>query len=61
MWSAMWVAKVCLKLESSSRPLSWWMGNWREVKKALAKDSKVVWDPDLSSTYHLVDGTVSVH
>jgi hypothetical protein len=60
MWSAMWVAEVCLKLESSSRPLSWQMGNWKKVKKALANDSKVVWDPDLSSTYHLAEGPVSV-
>jgi hypothetical protein len=60
MWSAMWVAEVCLKLDSSSRPLSWWMGNWKKVKNALAKDSKVVWDPDFSSTYHLADGPVSV-
>ena len=51
---------VCLKLESSSRPLSWWIGNWKKVKNALANDSKVVWDPDFSSTYHLADGTVSV-
>jgi hypothetical protein len=36
------------------------MGNWKKVKKALANDSKVVWDPDLSSTYHLADGPVSV-
>jgi hypothetical protein len=37
------------------------MGNWKKVKKALANDSKVVWDPDLSSTYHLAKGPVSVH
>jgi hypothetical protein len=28
---------------------------------ALAKDSKVMWDPDFLSTYHLVDEPVSVH
>jgi hypothetical protein len=60
MWSAMWVDEVCLKLDSSSRPLSWQMGNWKKVKNALAKDSKVPWDPDFSSTYHLADGPVSV-
>jgi hypothetical protein len=61
MWSAMCVAEVCLKLDSSSRPLSWQMGNWKKVKNALANDSKVAWDPDFSSTYHLADGPVSVH
>jgi hypothetical protein len=60
MWSAMCVDEVCLKLEISSRPLPWQMGNWKKVKNALANDSKVVWDPDFSSTYHLTDGTVSV-
>ena len=60
MWLAMWVVEVYLKLDSSSRPLSWWMGNWKKVRNALANDSKVVWDPDLSSTYHLADGPVSV-
>jgi hypothetical protein len=54
------VAEVCLKLESSSRPLSWQIGNWKKVKNDLVKDSKVAWDPDFSSTYHLVDGPVSV-
>ena len=60
MWSVMWVVEDCLKLDSSSRPLSCQMGSWKKVKKALAKDSKVEWDPDFSSTYHLVDGPVSV-
>jgi hypothetical protein len=60
MWSAMCVAEVFLKLDSSSRPLSWWMGNWKKVKNALANDSKVAWDPDFYSTYHLTDGPVSV-
>ena len=60
MWSAMWVDEDYLKLDSSSRPLSWQMGSWKKVKKALANDSKVVWDPDFSSTYHLADGPVSV-
>ena len=60
MWSAMWVAEDCLKLESSLRPLSCQIGNWKNVKKALAKDSKVECDPDFSSTYHLADGSVSV-
>jgi hypothetical protein len=60
MWLAIWVAEVYLKLDSSYRPLSWRMGNWKKVKKYLANDSKVVWDPDLSSTYHLADGPVSV-
>ena len=60
MWSAMCVVEVCLKLDSSSRPLSCRMGNWKKVKKSLANDSKVMRDPDLSSTYHLVDGPVSV-
>ena len=60
MWSVMWVAEVCLRLDNSSRPLSWQMGNWKKVKNALANDSKVAWDPDFSSTYHLVDGPVSV-
>jgi hypothetical protein len=55
------VVEVCLKLESSSRPLSWQIGNWKKVKNALAKDSKVAWDLDFSSTYHLADGLVSVH
>jgi hypothetical protein len=54
------VDEVCLKLESSSRPLSCRMGNWNKVKNALANDSKVLWDPDFSSTYHLADGPVSV-
>ena len=54
------VAEVCLKLESSSRPFSWRIGNWKKVKNALAKDSKVAWDPDFSSMYHLDDGLVSV-
>jgi hypothetical protein len=54
------VAEVCLKLDSSSRQFSWWMSNWKKFKNALAKDSKVVWDPDFSSTYHLADGPVSV-
>jgi hypothetical protein len=61
MWSAMCVAEVFLKLESSSRPLSWRMGNWNKVKNALANNSKVAWDPDFSLTYHLADGPVSVH
>ena len=61
MWSAICVEAVCLKFESSSRPLSWQMGNWKKVKNALAKDSKVTWDPDFSSTYHLDDGPVRVH
>jgi hypothetical protein len=61
MWSMMCVAEVCLKLEISSRPLSRRMGNWKKVKNALANDSKVAWDPDFSSTYHLADGPVSVH
>jgi hypothetical protein len=60
MWPTMWVAEVYLKLDSSSRPLSWRMGNWKKVKNALVNDSKVVWDPDFSSTYHLADGPVSV-
>jgi hypothetical protein len=60
MWSAMCVVEVCLKLESSSRPLSWKMGNWKKVKNVLAIESKFVWDPDFSSTYHLADGPVSV-
>jgi hypothetical protein len=60
MWSAMWVAEDCLKLDSSSRPLSCRMGSWKKVKKALANDSKVECDPDFSSTYHLADGPVSV-
>jgi hypothetical protein len=55
------VVEVCLKLESSSRPLSWQIGNWKKVKNVLAKDSKITWDPDFSSTYHLADGPVSVH
>ena len=54
------MAEVCLKLESSSIPLSWQIGNWKKVKNSLAKDSKVAWDPNFSSTYHLVDGLVSV-
>ena len=33
MWSAMWVVEVCLKLDSSSRPFSWRMGNWKKVKR----------------------------
>jgi hypothetical protein len=57
----MCVDKVYLKLESSSRPLSWHMGNWKKVNNALANDSKVAWDPDFSSTDHLADGPVSVH
>jgi hypothetical protein len=61
MWSVIWVDEVCLNLDSSSRPLSWQMGNWKKFKKALVNDSKVVWDPDLSLTYHLADGSVSVH
>jgi hypothetical protein len=60
MWSAIWVAEVYLKLDSSSRPFSCRMVSWKKVKKALAKDSKVEWDPDFSSTYHLADGLVSV-
>jgi hypothetical protein len=60
MWSAMCVAEVCLKLESSSRPFSWRTGNWKKGKNALANDSKVAWDPDFSSTYHLANGPVSV-
>jgi hypothetical protein len=60
MWSAMCVAEVCLKLDSIYRPFSWRMGNWKKVKNALANDSKVTWDPDFSSTYHLADGPVSV-
>jgi hypothetical protein len=36
------------------------MGNWKKVKKDLVNDSKVEWDPDFSSTYHLADGSVSV-
>ena len=36
------------------------MANWKKVKKALANDSKVAWDLDFSSTYHLADGPVSV-
>jgi hypothetical protein len=60
MWSAMCVVEVCLKLESSSRPFSWRMGNWKKVKNTLANDSKVAWDPDFSSTYHLAEGPVSV-
>jgi hypothetical protein len=32
----------------------------KKDKKALASDSKVIWDPDFSSTYHLEDGPVSV-
>ena len=55
------MAEFCLKLEGSSRPFSWWIGNWNKVKNSLAKDSKVAWDLDFSSTYHLVDGPVSVH
>jgi hypothetical protein len=31
------------------------------MQECLANDSKVVWEPDFSSTYHLVDGPVSVH
>jgi hypothetical protein len=61
MWSAMCVVEVCLKLDSSSRPLSWRMGNWKKVKNVLANDSKVAWDPDFSLTYHFVDGPLSVH
>jgi hypothetical protein len=61
MWSVICVAEVCLKLESSSRPFSWQIGNWKKVKNALSKDSKVPWNLDFSSTYHLVDGPVSVH
>jgi hypothetical protein len=60
MWSMMCVAEVSLKLESSSRPLLWWMGTWKKVKNSLANDSKVVWDLDFSSTYHLADGPVRV-
>jgi hypothetical protein len=60
MWSVICVSEVCLKLESHSRPFSWWMGNWKKVKNAFANDSKVAWDPDFSSTYHLADGLVSV-
>jgi hypothetical protein len=56
----MCVVEVCLKFESSSRTLSWWIGNWKKVKNALANDSKVEWDPDFSSTYHLANGLVSV-
>ena len=52
------MAEVCLKLDSSSRPLSCRMGSWKNVKKDLANDSKVAWDPDRSSTYHLADGPV---
>ena len=55
------MAEVCLKLEISSRPLSWQIDNWNKVKNALAKDSKVTWDLDFLSTYHLVDGLMSVH
>ena len=60
MWLVICVDEVCLNSKSSSRPLSCQMGSWKKVKKALAKDSKVEWDLDFSSTYHLVDGPVSV-
>jgi hypothetical protein len=61
MWSTMCVDEICLNLHSSSIPLLWRMGNWKKVKNALANDSKVAWDPNFSSTYHLVVGPVSVH
>jgi hypothetical protein len=36
-------------------------GSLKNSKKALAKDSKVTWNPDFSSTYHLANGPVGVH
>ena len=57
----MCMVEVFLNYESSSRTLSWRIGSWKKVKNALAKVSKVTWDPDFSSTYHLADGPVSVH
>ena len=61
MWSTIWIEVVCLNSERSSKPVSWWTGNWKKDKKTLANDSKVTWDTDFSSTYHLVDEPVTVH
>jgi hypothetical protein len=60
MWFAIWIVVVCLNSERISKPVSWWTWSWKEDKKALANDSKVVWDPYFSSTYDLADGQVSV-
>jgi hypothetical protein len=40
--------------------VSWQTRSWNKDKKDLANDSKVVWDPNFSSTYPLVDGSSSI-
>ena len=60
IWSDMWVAVICLKLVRSSVPVSYLMGNWKWVKKVVARVLKLSNEALGNSMYHFVAGLVNV-
>ena len=60
IWSDMWVVVFCRSEVKCSVPISYRMGSWKCVKKAIAKDWKSKNDADSSSMNHFVTLSVSV-
>ena len=52
---------VCLKLVKISVPVSYLMGNWKWVKKVVAKAVKLSNEARGNSMYHFTVELVSVH
>ena len=58
--SKIWMAGVCLNCVSNSIPKSWWMGNWKYVRNAVARAPKVPCEAEGCYTYHFTTTLVRV-
>jgi hypothetical protein len=52
--------EVCLNSDRISISVSWRTESRKKDKKAFSKDSKVEWDPNFSSIYHLGEGPMRI-
>ena len=60
IWSEMWVALFCLKVDNKSVPKSYQTGSWKWLRKALAKSQKLLKGTEGNSIYHLAAIPVKV-
>ena len=60
MWLDMWVVLFCHNEVRSSVPVSYWMGSWKWVRNAIAKDWKSKNEADGRSMNHFATLPVSV-
>ena len=60
IWSEMWVALFCLKVDNKSVPKSYRTRSWKWLRKALAKSQKLLKAAEGNSIYHLASIPVKV-